>query len=392
MGSTVPFRSRSRLRLAAVSAAVILTVCAAIPARAVESAAPRAMIVESDTGSVLYAKGIDETFAPGNFTKLMTAAVVFDALAAGEIRDDTVYEISEHAWRTGGAPARVTTMFAAVHSQVAVADLLRGLVVDYANDAAIALAEGIAGGEDAFARRMNDTAERLGMRHSRFVNPTGYADPRAHTTLADIATLVDYLQSAHADRFPLYGQPDFEWNRIRQTNKTSFVKDTPGVDGMMLAYDEDARFGAVVSAVRDGKRVLVAGSGFKSGGDRDKEIHALLDAAYGEFTTVTLFPAGQAVGSVRVFGGTDLRVDVTGEGPIAVTLPNDQRDGFRARIAYEGPVKAPVAKGQRIARLEVRSGDRLYQSIPLVAAAAVPVGGLTDRARDGLAELLLGWW
>ncbi len=283
-------------------------------------------------------------------------------------------------------------MFAKLNSKIAVGDLVKGLVVHYANDSAIALAEGLAGSETAFARRMNETAERLGMTASRFVNPTGYADPRARISLSDLAILVGYLQTTHADRYVLYGLPDFEWNKIRQTNKTVFVRDLAGADGLMLAFDEKAKFGAVVSAVREGKRVTVAASGYRSGSERDKDIRALVDGTYAEFSTVTLFPADAEVGSVRVFGGEATRVPVTGQGAITVTLPASVRDDFRVRIAYDGPIPAPVERGQVVARLEITAEDRPYLSVPLVAAADVARGGLTERARDGLAELLLGWW
>ncbi|BBE71258.1 D-alanyl-D-alanine carboxypeptidase DacD precursor [Pleomorphomonas sp. SM30] len=376
-----------------IAAALLLSLALSpAPASALDTPAPRALVVESDTGSVLYAKADDDRFAPANFAKLMTAAVVFDALAAGEIREDDVYTVSEAAWRAGGAPARVTTMFAAPRSTVTVGDLLRGLVVHYANDAALVLAAGFPGGETAFVRRMNETAARLGMTDSRFVNPTGFAAPGATTSVRDLRRLIDYIRTTHPDRYALYALPEFTWNKIRQTNKTGFLRDTAGVEGLVLAYDADALFGAAVSAVRGGRRMLVLASGFRSSAERDKQVKALLDAAYADFSTVQLFPAGATVGSVRVFGGAAGRVDVTGAGPVAVTLPTRDRDGFRAAIAYEGPIPAPVRAGATVARIEITIDGRLYQTIPLVAARDVPVGGLSDRARDGLSELLFGWW
>lgn len=361
-------------------------------AAAVETDAPRAMIVESDTGSILYAKNTGVAFAPGNFAKLMTAAVVLDALAAGEIREDTLYTVTEHAWRTGGAPARVTTMFAAVKSRVAVSDLLKGLIVSYGNDAAIALAEGMAGSEAAFADRMNALAARIGMTGSRFANPTGYADPASRITLDDLDRLVRHIRAAHPDGYALYRLEEFAWNRITQLNKTTPVRTLPGTDGLVLAFDEAAGFGAAVSTVREGRRMFVALSGLKNADARDREIKALVDGAYEDFETVTLFPEGATVGSVRVFGGTLSRVGVTGRGAVAVTLPKAGRDEFRARVAYDGPVPAPIARGQEVARLEIRNEDRLYQSVPLVAETDVAVGDLPARARDGLMELLFGWW
>lgn len=381
-----------RSLLAAILAAAVMLAAACLPAAAIETSAPRALIVESDTGTLLFAKGEDEPFAPGNFTKLVTAAVVFDALAAGEIRDETAFKVSEHAWRTGGAPARVTTMFAAVRSEIRVDDLLRGLAVHYANDAAIVLAEGIAGSEDAFARRMNDFVRKIGMTKSRFVNPTGYPDARARTTVSDLARLIDHVRRTHPDRWPLYGLAEFEWNKILQRNKTGFVHDVKGAEGLVLAYDEKDGFGAAVSQLRDGRRILVVASGFQRDRDRDSAVKSLLDAAFSEFSLVTLWHPAEAVGSVRVYGGAATRVSVEGAGPVAVTLPRGARDDFRVAIVYDGPVRAPVARGDAVAALEIREGDRVYQTVPLVASADVPVGTLQDRARDGLVELLFGWW
>lgn len=371
----------------------ILAVLACVRlAFAVETTAPRVMILETDTGSVLYEKGADQPFPPANFAKLMTASVVFDALERKEVTPETAYPVSEHAWRTGGAPARVTTMFAAVKSTVPVDALVKGLIVHYANDAAIVLAEGLSGSEAAFTERMNATATAFGLSASRFANPTGFADPQAQTTIRDMVRLVGAMQRRYPEGYALYRMPEFEWNRILQSNKTPYLRDTAGVEGLVLAYDEAAGFGAIVAAIRDGRRMLVAASGFKSPADRDKEIRTLLDAAYSEFGRVTLYPADRIISSVRVFGGTETRVDVKGDGPVDITLPNGERDEFRAKVAYDGPIRAPVKAGQVIARLEIRVEGRLYQEVPLVAARDVPVGDLTDRARDGLRELIVGWW
>lgn len=388
----------SRIASAVLLRLLLVVLAAGLPSgafdarAAIETTAPRVLLVEADSGTTLYAKAADEAFAPANFTKLVTAAVVFDAIARGEIAEGDAFLVSEHAWRTGGAPARVTTMFAKVNSRVPVGDLLRGLTVHYANDAAIALAEGLAGSEAAFAERMNALAAEIGMTGSLFVNPTGYADADARTTLDDLARLVDYLRERHAGFYALYALGEFEWNGILQTNKTSLVRELAGVEGLMLAYDEAAGFGGAISAVRDGRRVLVLASGFRSENDRDRQVRALLDAAFSEFVEVTLFPPGAEVSTVRVFGGRDARVAVTGAGAVRVTLPRDGRDDFRARVVYQGPVPAPIDRGQEVAALEIRIDDRVVQSVPLVAAEPVPVGDLPARARDGLMELLFGWW
>ncbi|SCM70440.1 D-alanyl-D-alanine carboxypeptidase family [uncultured Pleomorphomonas sp.] len=364
------------------------------PSVALESIAPRVVLHDETTGSLLIAKDEDKPFAPANFTKLVTAAVVFEALKAGEVTDATLYPISEHAWRTGGAPARVTTMFAAVKSFVPVGDLLRGLVVDYANDAAIALAEGLTGSEAAFTERMNAYAARIGLKDSRFANPTGYPDPRAKTTLADMLALAAHIRTSYPDRYALYSQPEFLWNKINQTNKTRFVKELPGVDGMMLAFDEADGFGALLSAGRGDRRVTVAASGYTSLADRDKDLKALIEGAFSEYGRFEIFPSGAEIGRVKAFGGNapDVPVIAAGGAPVNLTLPTGDRSQFRLAVVYDGPVPAPIRRGAPVARLEVRVDDRLYQSVPLEAAANVERGEIRDRALDGFAEMFAGWW
>lgn len=374
--------------------AFLLSAAISGPASALESVAPRIALHDETTGSLLIARDEDQSFAPANFAKLVTAAVVFEALKTGEITDATLYPISEHAWRSGGAPARVTTMFAAVKSFVPVGDLLRGLVVDYANDAAIALAEGLAGSEETFTLRMNDYAARVGLKDSRFANPTGYPDPKARTTLADMLALAGHIRTAYPDRYALYSQPEFLWNKINQTNKTRLVKELPGVDGMMLAFDEAAGFGALIAAGRGDRRVTLAVSGYGSLADRDKDVKALIEGAFSEYGRFELYPPGAEIGKVKVFGGAvpEVAVVASGGGPVNLTLPTGDRSKFRLAVVYDGPVPAPVSRGAPVARLEVRIDDRLYQSVPLMAAADVTRGELQQRALDGFAEMFAGWW
>ncbi|CAI9405374.1 D-alanyl-D-alanine carboxypeptidase DacA [Pleomorphomonas sp. T1.2MG-36] len=364
------------------------------PVVALESVAPRVALHDETTGSLLIARDEDKPFAPANFAKLVTAAVVFEALKTGEVTDATLYPISEHAWRTGGAPARVTTMFAAVKSFVPVSDLLRGLVVDYANDAAIALAEGLSGSEAAFTARMNAYVARIGLKDSRFANPTGYPDPQAKTTLSDMLALAGHIRTTYPDRYALYSQPEFLWNKINQTNKTRFIKELPGVDGMMLAFDEAAGLGALLTAGRGDRRVTLAASGYASLADRDKDLKALVEGAFSEYGRFEIYPSGAEIGRVKVFGGNapDVAVVSTGGAPVNLTLPTGDRSQFRLAVVYDGPVPAPIRRGAPVARLEVRVGDRLYQSVTLEAAADVERGEIRDRALDGFAEMFAGWW
>ncbi len=372
----------------------VLTLAMTGLAHALDSAAPRVIVYEEATSSLLLARGEDEPIAPANFTKLMTAAVVFEALANHEITDATVYQVSEHAWRSGGAPARVTTMFAAVRSYVSVGDLLRGLAVDYANDAAIVLAEGLTGSESSFTDRMNAVAARIGLVGTHYANPTGFPDPTSRTTLTDVVALVRYLAATYPERYALYALPEFAWNKITQTNKTRLVRELPGTEGLVLAYDDQSGFAGVIATRRGERRVIVALSGLKTVDERDKEARRLIEAALGDYGRYELFGAGAVVGRARVFGGASDEVPLTtvGGAPLMMTLPNGSRAEFRLAVTYDGPVPAPIVKGQRLGRLVAYSNDRLYQSVPLAAAADVPLGDLRTRALDGFKELLIGWW
>lgn len=373
---------------------LVVALIASRPSFALESAAPRVALYDETTQSLLIARDQDKPIAPANFTKLVTAAVVFEALKTGEITESTLYPISEHAWRSGGAPARVTTMFAAVKSFVPVSDLLRGLVIDYANDAAIALAEGLSGSEAAFTERMNAYAQRIGLTSSRFANPTGYADPRATTTLTDMLALASHIRVTYPERFGLYVEPEFLWNKINQTNKTRMIKDVPGVDGMVLAFDEASGFGGLITAERGDRRVTLAASGYTALADRDRDMKALIESAFTDYGRFELYPAAAEIGRIRVFNGAvpDVGVVHAAGTPVVMTLPTSDRSRFRLSVVYDGPVAAPIVKGMPVARLEARIDNRLYQTVPLVAAADVPTGDLKLRATDGFTEIFAGWW
>ncbi|MBH0239175.1 D-alanyl-D-alanine carboxypeptidase family protein [Methylobrevis albus] len=362
------------------------------PAAALETEAERILLLDLETGTSLIARDTDAAFAPGNFAKLVTAAVVFEAIEAGELTLDTRFPVTEHAWRTGGAPARVTTMFAPLKSQPSVADLLQGLVVQYANDAAIILAEGIAGDEAGFTTRMNALAGKIGLTHSRFVNPTGLPQDGATTSIADLVRLAAWIRDTHPELAALYGQPEFTFNKIRQLNKSTHLRDLPGSDGMMLAFDEAAGFGALVTAERDGRRIVLAMNGLKGEEQRRRDIKALVEQAFTAYTPARLFDARHSVGSVRVYGGAAARLAVEPVEGVSATIPAGDRSGLSARIVYDGPVIAPIAAGTPVAELEIRDADTVIRRVPLVASTDVPLGSLSSRARDAVVESLVGWW
>jgi len=356
-----------------------------------DTKAPHAIVVDYDTGTVLFEKAADEPFEPASMTKLMTVELTFDALQSGKINYDDTMNVSEHAWRTGGAPAGGSAMYAEIHSDVAVHDLLRGLIVQSGNDAAIVLAEGIAGSETAFADRMNDRAAALGMTRSHYKNSNGLHDPDQVVTARDLATLARHIIKTYPEYYGIFSEPEFTWNKIRQTNRNPLVTDNIGVDGLKTGYIKESGYGVTVSALRDGQRLVLVVAGLNSESDRESEAKRLLDWGFRSFNKVTAFDNDEVVAEASVYGGVAGSVPLKAKAAINILVPRDAKDTLKARVIYQGPLMAPVTEGEQVGTLKVWAGDRLIQETPLYTAASVERGSLHSRALDALGELLFGW-
>lgn len=364
-------------------------------ARAQDASPPdntSALLLDITTGTLLSSRNPTVRYQPGSSAKLMTAAVVLDALAAGELTEETVFTVSEHAWRSGGAPARVTTMFARLGSEVPVIDLLRGLIIQNANDAAIVLAEGIAGSEEAFAARMNDKAAEIGLTGSLFANPTGYETAESYVTARDMARLADYVLTRHSDRYALFSAPDFTWNGIFQRNKNPLIGEVAGVDGLVAGFAEGAGYNAVASAERSGRRLIGIVAGYPDADRREEALRRLFDSLEKDFEDVVLFSAGDTVTEARVFGGTVGAVPLVVREDVEILLPRGDRRAYRLRAIYRGPLPAPVQAGTEVGELRVlRDSDIVYRA-PLLTGGASEAGTVTSRASDVVKETLFGWW
>ncbi|GGE80271.1 D-alanyl-D-alanine carboxypeptidase [Stappia taiwanensis] len=349
-------------------------------------------LVDASTGTLLSSEAPEAPFAPGDSAKLMTAAVVFEALSRGEVTPETTLKISEHAWRDGGAPARGPTMFARLGSEVPVADLLRGLIIQNANDAAIALAEGLAGDETQFAGRMNALAKEIGMTRTRFANPAGFDAPEAVTTSRDLALLAGYILGRHADWYPLYGAEEFTWNGIYQRNRNPLIGEIRGLDGFTAGTSERSGYNGVGSALRGEGRFIGVVAGHSSAEARTKALARLFESVDKDFETVDLYAAGDTVAEARVFGGTASAVALKTVEPVRVLLPRGDRRAFRLRVVYKGPLKAPVREGHSIGELRLLHEGEVRFRAPLVTAGNVAQGSVSDRAMDAIRETLFGWW
>ncbi|PTM95060.1 D-alanyl-D-alanine carboxypeptidase family protein [Mycoplana dimorpha] len=367
---------------------------AAEPARTsatFDTKARQAYLVDGATGTVLFARNENEPVTAASLAKAMTLAIVFKALRTGETTLETLYPVSEHAWRTGGAPSRTATMFAALNSRIRVEDLIRGVAVQAANDACIILAEGLSGSEGAFAVRMNDEARQLGLTQSRFENATGLPAPGNQVSMHDLVVLARHLHQSYPDLYGYYAEPEFEWNRIRQRNRNPLVGLNIGADGLVMGFAEDAGYGLVVSVERGGRRLYLAMSGLSSEKERLDEARRIIDWGMTAFTSKTLFKAGDVVAEASVYGGSSGRVPLVTPKEVDVLLPIDNTDRLAARVIYSWPLRAPVGPGQRVGVLRLWNGDRFLREVPLETASAVEVGTLSSRALDALQELLFFW-
>jgi D-alanyl-D-alanine carboxypeptidase (penicillin-binding protein 5/6) len=381
--------------LAVAATAALLTSVHAAPVAApkkdegFQTSIPAAILLDPDSNSILFEKNGDQPVAPASLAKLMTLEYVFNELKQGQLKLDDTFTISENAWRKGGAPSHGSTMFAAIHSQVRVEDLIKGIIVDSANDACIALAEGLSGNETAFGELLTKRAREIGLENSTFTNAEGYPDPNLRVTVRDLAQLARHLMQAYPEYYPYFAQREFTWNNIRQQNRNPLLAAGIGADGLKTGETAEAGFNLVGSALQDNLRLIVVITGAKSDKERAEEGRKLLDWGFHGFEARVVFAEGQTIGEAKVFGGDSRYVPLVAPGLIQVRLPRNTSDRLAARIVYTGPVPAPITKGQPIGKLMVYRGDDLALEAPLSAAEDVGKGNMSQRAMDGATELML---
>ena len=372
-----------------VAAAILLPASAQAPKSEFQTTAPHAILIEAESGTVLFEKTADQLMFPSSMAKLMTAELVFQAIRDGKLKRDDEVTVSENAWRKGGAPSGGSTMYAVLNSRVKVDDLIRGVVIQSGNDACIALAEALAGTEAQFATRMTQRARELGMTKSMFANSTGLPDPDLQVTARELAMLAQHMIKTYPEFYPLYSEREFLWNRIRQQNRNPLLAMGIGADGLKTGYTKEAGYGLVGSAVQNGLRLIVVVNGLKTMKDRADEARKLLEWGYRGFESRVLFAEGETVGEAKLYGGEKGRVPLVAERSIRLLVPRGSGEKLTARVVYSGPVPAPVEKGTPVGKLKVWRGDNLTLEVPLQAGESVPKGALTQRAFDAATELVI---
>ncbi|NWG72567.1 MAG: D-alanyl-D-alanine carboxypeptidase [Parvularculaceae bacterium] len=326
-----------------------------------------AVIMDYETGAVLFEKNADEPTPPASMSKLMTSAIVFDRIKSGQLKPTDEFVVSENAWREKEG----SSMWVRVDTRIKVIDLLRGIIIQSGNDACIVVAENIAGSEEAFADLMTKKAREWGLNNSTFGNAHGKPHPKQLMSMRDIALLSRRIIKEYPDYFKIYSERDFTWEGIKQPNRNPLLGSFPGADGLKTGHTEEAGYGLAGTAVQDGVRRIVVFHGMASEKDRSVEAQRLMRIAFNDFTNRVLYDEGDIVGDALVFKGADKTTPLVVKEKISAILHRSVADAVKATVIYEGPVRAPIAEGQEIGylRIETPSGDR--REYPLYAGKAV---------------------
>lgn len=356
-----------------------------------DTRAKQAVMIDAETGTILYAKDADKLIPPASLAKLMTMEVVFHALKVGRLSLDDEFVVSENAWRTGGAKAGGSTMFAKVKSSIRVEDLIKGVIVHSANDGCIVLAEGMAGSEENFAKLMTERAREIGLTQSVFKNSNGLPAEGQLVTMRELAMLGRHIWQEYPEYYKYYSIRQFEWNKIKQPNRNPLLGMDIGADGMKTGYTEASGYAIVGSISRGDNRLFLAMSGMSGEQERADEARKMLEWGLRAFERTRLFGEDEIIGEAQVFGGEKSGVALKAAGPVSIFIPLTNTNRLVARIVYRGPLTAPVEEGTPVGVLKVWIGDAMSQETPLYAAETVKLGSLQQRALDAVGELLVGW-
>lgn len=356
-----------------------------------ETKANYAILIDAKSGAVFFEKNADNAVPPASMSKLMTQAIVFDALKAGTLTETQELLVSEDAWRRGGSPAGGSTMYAELNSKVSVINLLRGAIIQSANDACIIFAEALAGSEPAFLAQMDAKAKELGLKNSTFRNATGLPDPEHRMSVRDLATVARYIIREHPNYFKLYGEPSFTWNKIEQQNRNPLLKEFAGADGMKTGFTREAGYGLVGSAMRDGRRLIMVVAGMETLAARREEAQKLLDYGFRQFKSIDVFEEGETVAEARVWGGEERWVDLIATEAFKIALAPKEQENVEVKLNYTGPLMAPVEKGAKIGTVRIIVDGKTVAETPVVTAEAVMArNSMWYKALDSVLIMIFG--
>ena len=369
------------------SLAFLILLCALVlPARAALPVPPppqieaRAwLLIDAASGLPLAEKNPDAKVEPASLTKLMTAYLAFSAIKEGRLKPDQELPVSEKAWRAEGS-----RMFLDPKKPAKVDDLLKGMIVQSGNDACIVLAEAVAGSEESFTHLMNQMAKRLGMTGTHYMNATGLPDPQHYTTARDLSKLANVLIRDFPEQYKIYAMREFAYNGITQPNRNRLLFMDPSVDGVKTGHTESAGYCLIASAKREQRRLLSVVLGTGSDTARATESQKLLNYGFQFFETARLYPANQAVTSLRIYKGKGSQVKAGFTGDFYVTVPRGAAKAIQAQLITQQPLLAPVKRGQKLGTLRLTANGQPVGDYPLLALEDIEVAGILGRGWDNI--------
>lgn len=368
---------------------LLATAVASGPARAqtaFETAARAAILIDYRSGDVLFEKNPDVALPPASMSKLMTALVTFEELEAGNLQLDELLPVSERAWRMGGS-----RMFLEVGTRASVHELLQGIIVQSGNDACVVIAEALSGSEEAFAERLTKRGIEIGLTNTTLKNATGWPNDEHLMSVRDLSIVARQIISRFPQYYQYYSQLEFEFNGINQHNRNPLLQGgIPGVDGMKTGYTQDAGYGLVASAERDGRRLILVVAGLESSRQRRSESERLLEYGFRHFQEYRLFEPDSVVAEAPVWLGAEPTVPLVGADVVSITLTRAARDSLNVKVVYDSPVTAPVEAGQVIGQIEMTADGMPTRVMPLVAARPVERAGILGRMTGTLEYLIWG--
>ena len=358
---------------------LLVALIAALPARAFDTQARAAFVLDLKTGTVLLAKRADEQMPPASMSKLMTLYLAFEAVKTGRLSLEERLPVSAHAMSYGGS-----TMFLDTTDRIKVRDLLRGIIVLSGNDACAVIAEALSpsGTEAGFAELMTQRAQQLGMTNSHFVNASGWPAPGHVMSMRDLVLLATHLYNDFPEFYPMFSETTFEFDgRAAQnvSNRNPLLALGIGADGLKTGHTEEAGYGLVGSAQQGDRRVIFAITGLDSAAARSRESEAIVNWAFRQFAEKTVVKAGRTLASASVFLGAEDSVPLVTEKDVTMLVPVSGPGQLEAEAVYTGPLEAPIAKGQQLGELIIRPAGLPEARVPLVAAQAVDRGGIIKR-------------
>ena len=364
---------------------VVLAALFAAPAAAeITTSGNHAILMDADTGQVLWAKDATTPMPPASMSKLMTMELLFQRLKDGRVKLTDTFPVSERAWRERSG----SEMWVKIGDRMSVENLIRGIITVSANDGCLVVAEALGGTVEGFVQMMNKRAKELGLAQSHFVNPDGLDQPPGQMMSAlDLAKLARHLIRTYPQYYHFFSEKDMSWSNIHQDNRNPLLGTVPGADGLKTGHLEAAGYGLVGSAIRNGQRIILVVNGLASTKDRADEGARLMEIGFREFRRYPLFKPGDTVATAEVFGGADKTVPLTVKSPVAITLQVDSRPGMKVAVKYDGPLKAPLAPGQQVGVLAVTAPDFPGLAVPLYAAHPVDRTGIFGRMMLGLKAL-----